>query len=226
MKKSNHRPLMIMAFVIAVLIKFSVHEETQVGERIVDAQVSFRYPSDREVVSYDTVDSVKVGVRGPSSDLNQLSVFTVEVVVDIPAAQLGSTPINLSASNVIFRTASDFEVVSIEPNSFTIQVEPRLVSTVPVNVRLAGEPAAGARYSQPQVRPAWIEISGPESVVRSIQQLEAPVSLDGHARTFEESVQVASPDPLIQLQPSRVLVLVPMEEPVLSFDLPQDEDAS
>jgi hypothetical protein len=39
-----------------------------------------------------------------------------------------------------------------------------------------------------------------------------PVSLDGHALTFDESVAVVPPDPLIQIgQPSQVTVRVPIQ---------------
>ena len=48
---------------------------------------------------------------------------------------------------------------------------------------------------------AWVEISGPESQVRGVGEVIAQVSLDGHARTFEDHVPVLSPDPLVQVQP-------------------------
>jgi YbbR domain-containing protein len=90
---------------------------------------------------------------------------------------------------------------------------------MPVIVKLTGEPAAGARHGDPVVRPAWVELSGPESQVRRVTRLEVEVSLDGHARTFEDSVQLAPPDTRLRVQPGRVLVNVPMQEPELSVDL-------
>ena len=220
MRHQLQLPILILAFTAAVLIKLAMHQEDPIGERVVEAQVTYKHPAtSREVVPYDIVQSVRVGVRGKSSDLVQLSVFTVEVEVDLPADQNGGLGITLTPANVVFRTIGDFEVVSIEPNRFTIQVEERQTSTVPVRAALAGEPAAGSRTLEPVVRPAWVAISGPASLVRQIDQLNAPVSLDGHARTFEESVPIPPPDPLIRIEPARVLVMVPMEEPELSIDL-------
>ena len=220
MRHQIQLPILILAFTAAVLIKLAMHQEDPIGERVVEAQVTYKYPSaPREVVPYDIVQSVKVGVRGKSSDLVPLSVFTVEVEVDIPAGQDGALGVTLTPANVVFRTLGDFEVVSIEPNRFTIQVEERQSATVPVRVELAGEPAAGSRTLDPVVRPAWVAISGPASLVQRIDRLSAPVSLDGHGRTFEESVPIPPPDPLIRIEPARVLVMVPMEEPELSIDL-------
>lgn len=218
-------PILFLALFAAVVIKLAVHEEEQIGERVVEAQVTYRPPQGRNVVSYDKVQSVKVGVRGKSTELVPLSVFTVEVTVDIPPDEYGSIVITLTPANVVFRTVGDFDVLSIEPNRFTIQVEPRSNATVRVQASLMGEPAAGARYDEPVVRPAWVAISGPESLVRQVSAVTAPVSLDGHARTFEDSVPVTPPDPLIQVEPARVLVKVPMEEPLLSIDLGSGEES-
>lgn len=230
MRHRIHWPILILAFTVAILIKLAVLEEQQIGERVVEAQVTYKHPPGQALVPYDKVETVRVGVRGKGSDLAQLSVFTIEVEVDIPPNQLGAIAMTLTRANVVFRTVADFEVVSIEPNAFTIQVEERENATVPVKAALAGEPAAGSRSGEPLVRPAWVAISGPSSLVRQIGQLSAPVSLDGHARTFEESVAISPPDPLIQVEPARVLVKVPMEEPELSIDLqagnPDSEESS
>lgn len=215
----KHLPLLVLACTIAILIKFAVHENEQISERVIEAPVTYQHPGGSQMMSYDQVETVKVGVQGLSNQVATLSVFTVEVAVRLPDANTGPTEITLEADNVVFRTPGDFEVLSIEPNQFTIQVEPRLEMTVPVRAEPVGEPAAGAQVEVPQVRPSWAEISGPESLVRGIDQLTAKVGLDGHARTFEEWVPVTSPNPLIQVQPGRVLVIVPMREPSLSIDL-------
>ncbi len=219
MRGPKHPPLLILACTIAILIKFAVHENEQISERVIEAPVTYQHPPGSHLMSYDQVETVKVGVRGQSNQIATLSVFTVEVKVRLSEDHTGSTVVALEADDIVFRTPGDFEVLSIEPNRFTIQVEPRLEMTVPVRAEPFGEPAAGAQVGSPQVRPSWAEISGPQSIVRNVSQLIAKVSLDGHARTFEEWIPVTSPNPLVQVQPGRVLVIVPMQEPSLSIDL-------
>lgn len=221
----SNLPLLFLAFVIALMIKLAVQEDEQISERVVEAQVTYNHPAGSNVVSYEKVETVKVNIRGKASEIIQLSTFTVEVVASLPLGMFGAVDITLDPTSVRFRALGDFEVTSIEPNHFTVQVEPRRTATVPVRAELVGEPAAGAQASEPTVRPAWVEISGPESKVAKVSQLYAEVSLDGHARSFEESVAVVAPEPLIRVQPGRVLVNVPMQEPELSIDL-QDETAT
>ncbi len=113
----------------------------------------------------------------------------------------------------------------MDPNRFTIVVEPRQERSLPVRVVLTGEPAAGARHLAPEVRPTRARVSGPSSRVRGLSELIAEVSLDGHARTFEELVQVTAEDPLVQVvQPNLVTVVVPMEEPELSISFQEMSD--
>lgn len=219
-----HLRLALLALAIALMIKFAVHEENQISERVIEASVTYNHAAGSNVVSYDKVETVRVGVKGPSDEIAQLSVLNVQVVVDLPLGY-GPVDVALEAENVRFPTLADIEVMSFEPNRFTIQVEKRLTATVPVVVSLVGEPAAGARHSEPLVRPAWVEISGPESLVSKVNRLTVEVSLDGHARTFEDSVQIVHPDNRIQIQPGRVLVNVPMQEPELSIDLQDDSPA-
>ncbi len=210
-----HTPMFFLAFVIAVTVKFAVHETEQLSERVVDAQVTYNTPGDR-MISYNLIDKVKVGLRGKSTEIAQLTVFNVEVIVDLPQGHIGPLDINLNPSNV--RTQEDFEVISLVPNRFTIQVERELQATIRIVAELLGEPAAGARHLEPIVRPATATVSGPESHVREIIELTAPVRLDGHARTFTDSVRVVSSNPLVQVvEPTFVEVEVPMEEPELSI---------
>jgi YbbR domain-containing protein len=216
-----HLRLFLIALTIAVGIKLAVNESEQIGERVIEAQVTYNQPAGADVVSYDKVETVRIGVRGASREIAPLTAGTVEVVVNLPQGT-GPVPITLGPQDVRFRAVGDFEVTTIDPNRFTVQVEHRLAVTVPVIVSLTGEPSAGARHGDPVVRPAWVELSGPESQVRRVTRLEVEVSLDGHARTFEDSVQLAPPDPRLRVQPGRVLVSVPMQEPELSIDLQND----
>lgn len=215
--------LMALALVIAMSLKFAVHETEQLTERVVEAQVTYTPPGP-DLVSYNLVDKVRVTVRGKASDMSRLSQFSVEVLAGLPNAKPGPTNIALDDEDVRFNSPGKFEVLSIDPNRFTIQVERRVRNVVPVRVELTGEPAAGASVGTPTPRPAQAQITGPESKVSTITHLIVEISLDGHARTFTEEVTVRSPDPLVQVvQPNIVRVEVPMQEPELSINI---EDSS
>ncbi|MCP3963302.1 MAG: hypothetical protein GY719_36150 [bacterium] len=207
-------PIFLLAFVIAVAVKFTVHEAEQISERVIEAPVTYNTPGD-DFVTFNLVPAVKVGLRGKQSEINQLTAFNVEVVVEVPEGQVGPVDVNLTPEDV--RTQREFDVISLVPNRFTIQVERRLDTSVRIVAQLMGEPAAGARHLEPVVTPNTAQVSGPESHVRQVLELTAPVRLDGHARTFTDTVRVVSQNPLVQvIEPTFVEVMVPMEEPELS----------
>lgn len=222
MIRSLNIPLLLLALAIAVAIKFAVHERAQVSDLVIDAQVTYSSPGE-ELVSYGLTEKVRVVVRGPSSDLSKLSALTLGVSIDIPPGRSATRDIVLGAENVRFAVSGDFEVVSIAPNRFSIQVEPRLEKSLPIRVVLTGEPAAGSVHLEPDVRPIRALVSGPASRVERLADVVATVSLDGHARTWEEVVPITSSDPLVQVaQPTLATVIVPMEEPELTISFPDD----
>jgi hypothetical protein len=60
-------------------------------------------------------------------------------------------------------------------------------------------------------------VKGPQSVLETRDTILAPVSIGGRARSFEQSVTLETPDPLIQvLGSSTVRVSVNLEPPTLS----------
>ena len=219
--------LFFLSLICAFVIKFAVHEQKQLSERVVEAQVSYGQAAEG-MISYELQESVKVSVRGPSSDISRLAPFTVEVLARIPKGRPGPREIVLETEDVRFNVPGDFETLSLEPNRFTIQVEERLQKTLPIRVVFSGEPAAGSRQSQPVARPSEALVAGPRSKVERLVEVTATVNLDGHARSFEESVPVASSDPLVKVvRPTIVTVSVPMEEPELSInfgDFEKDEE--
>ncbi|MEM9557773.1 MAG: CdaR family protein [Acidobacteriota bacterium] len=220
-------PLFLVAVFVALMIKVSVRDTVQLTERVIEAQVTYSFPQpESELVTFDLVDTVRVGVRGKSGDVSRLSPFTVEVLAAIPPGRTGQTTIVLDAADVRFNIPGDFSVQSIDPNRFDIKIEQRVTRPVPIRPVLTGEPAAGARAGEPTLDPATAMISGPRSRVQTIDHALVEVNLDGHARSFEELVPVSTTDSQVRvIEPTRVLVTVPMEEPELSIridDLQED----
>ncbi len=115
-------------------------------------------------------------------------------------------------------------MATIEPNTVRLQLDNEVTQLLPVRPRVVGEPAGGAVPGEPRVQPESVMVSGPESHLRGILWLStSPVSLNGHALEFEESVSVLTPDPLVRvMEPSVVKVRVPMAHP--EFDERGAED--
>ena len=121
--------------------------------------------------------------------------------------------ISLGPDNVL--VPEGLEVASIEPNTIQVDLEREVTQRIQVVPQLMGRPAAGTAAGEPEVFPNQVLVTGPEPMLARIDALSTrPVNLDGHALTFEESVAVVPPDPLIQIvQPTKVTVRVPMQQP-------------
>jgi YbbR domain-containing protein len=205
--------LRLLALGIAIGFWFSVsfQDREALSERLVEASVSYNRP--RGFVVLDPVHSVNVRLRGSSRLIRQLNPYQVSVQVELAQPQPGTVNVNLGPENVLM--PDGLEVVSLEPNVIRVELEREVSQRLPVVPRLVGEPAAGSIVDELEVFPNQVLVTGPESLLAKIQSLSTrPLNLDGHALTFEETVAVVPPDPLIQIvQPSKVSVRVPMRQP-------------
>ncbi|MEM8959992.1 MAG: CdaR family protein [Acidobacteriota bacterium] len=223
MKGRLHIPVLLLSLVLAVAIKIAVHEGEQMTETVIDARASYPVLDDENrVIVLDPRQSVSVRLRGRSSEIAALNPFSVEAVIEIPPGTTGLFEVTLEPSNI--RVAGDIEVVSIEPNRFSVEVESLVRKIVPLTVEVSGEPAAGALVESPTLRPARVQVEGPVSKLSVLDAVAVSVSVDRRAMTFEEEVQIIAPDPLIQiLEPKRVVVSIPMRQPDLT---PLDDTAT
>lgn len=207
-----HLPLFLLALTIALVIKVAVSEDDEITEKTVEARVTYTHPED--VMVLERVKEVELRLRGSRSDIDQLNPINVEVSAEIGPNQIGNVPVVLQRSNV--RIPNEIDVVAIQPNTFTVEVEPLRTAMLPVRVELIGEPVGGARPGDPTVIPGWAEARGPASVINDLTHLTASVSIERKGVTFDTTVPLVSENAYVEVQPARARVTVPMSEPELS----------
>jgi diadenylate cyclase len=205
--------LRLLALAIAVALWYSVSLEDRetLAERIVEASVSYSRP--RNLVILDPVQNVNVRLRGSSKKIRQLNPFQANVQVDLSRERPGPVSITLGPDDV--QVPEGFEVVSIDPNVIRVELDREVTQRIPVEVQLMGTPPQGVAFGEPEVLPNQVLVTGPQSLLSHLDALSTrPVSLTGRTRTFDDTVSVVSPDPLVQVvQPSRVNVRVPVIPP-------------
>lgn len=202
--------LLALGIALGLWFNSSFEDREAQSERLVTAGVSYTWPQGFIVLNRE--QNVNVRVRGSSKRVRGLDPDQVDVQVDI-GRQRGTVTVNLGPENVLL--PEGLEVVSVEPNVITVEVEREASRRIRVLPEVVGEPATGAKAGEPEVFPNQVLVTGPESLVSRTQVLHTrPVNLAGQSATFEESVAVVPPDPLIQIvQPSRVTVRVPIQPP-------------
>lgn len=212
--------LRILAFVGAMVIWWITSVETRelISEKVVDASLSYNSP--RGLILLDPIQTVKVRLRGPNRRVRALAPFELDVVVDIQASEPGAVPIQLRPENVL--APEEVEIVSIDPSVLEVRLDREAVIEVPILVRLVGEPAGGTVPGEPVPRPGRARIRGPATVVSGLTSVStSPISLDGHALDFSQTVSVVASDPLVRVvEPAFVTVHVPMSVP----EAPVDEE--
>lgn len=203
--------LLALGIALALWYSVSLEDRETLAERLVEAGVSYNRPVG--FVILDPVPSVNVRLRGSSKEIRQLNPFQATVQVDLLQAEAGAVNITLGPDDV--QVPGDLEVVSIDPNVIRVELDREITQRVPVRVPLTGKPAEGVEVGEPEILPNQVFVTGPESLLLRIESLDSrPLALDGRTVTFEETVSVVPPDPLIQVvQPSKVNVRVPLTPP-------------
>ena len=201
--------LLALGIALGLWFNSSFEDREAQSERLVPASVSYTWPKGYMVLNRD--QSVNVRVRGSSKNVRGLDPDQVDVQVDLSAREQGPVTVNLGPDDILL--PEGLEVISIEPNVITIEVEKEASRRIRVVPEILGEPAAGATAGAPEVFPSQVLVAGPESLVARTEVLRTrPVSIAGQSVTFEADVAVVPPDPLIQIvQPTSVTVRVPIQ---------------
>lgn len=214
--------LLALGIAFALWFSISLEDRQAPSERLVEAGVSYGRPSGFVII--DPESNVRVRLRGNSKQIRELNPYQVNVQVELEQTGPGAFNVNLGPENVLL--PQGLEVVSIEPRAIRVELAREVTRRLPVVPKIIGEPAAGSLVEEPEVFPNLVLVSGPESLVQRTEALETvPISLDGHALSFEVEVPVVTPDPLVQIvQPSRVTVRIPLRQPGTDDGPPGDQE--
>jgi YbbR domain-containing protein len=203
--------LLALGIAIGIWFNASVEDRLVSSEKLVEASVAYNRP--RGFMVLDQVQNVNVLLRGSKRAIRQVNPYMVDVQVDLNQRQEGPVTINLGRDNVL--VPEGLEVVSIDPNIIQLKLEREVSTRLPVVPEIIGKAPAGIVFDEPEVFPNQVLVTGPESLLAKIQTLSTrPIDVTGHLSTFEETVAVIPPDPLIQIvQPSKVSVRIPVQPP-------------
>jgi YbbR domain-containing protein len=203
--------ILAVAAAFAVWFSASFAKREHQSEKVIDAAVTYNAP--RGVVILDPVQTVKVRLRGPDRMIRTLAAQVIDVVVEVTRAQPGAIEVPIEAEQIL--RPEGLSVLAVDPISLTLRLDREEVRDLPVTPRLVGEPAGGAVPLEPSARPPRVRVSGPQSMLAGVAAVTtSPVSLDGHALDFSQTVSVVSPSPLVRIvEPSVVTVFVPMTVP-------------
>jgi diadenylate cyclase len=214
--------LLALGIAIGIWFNASVEDRLVFSEKVVEASVTYNSPRGF-ILASPGPQSVNVRLKGSKKAIRQLNPYAVNVQVDLSQRKIGLANITLGTEDV--QTPDGLEALSIEPNTVRVDLEREVSLRVPVVPKFVGKPVAGSAIGEPEVFPNQVLVTGPEPMLARLDSLSTrPINLDGRALTFEEKVEVVSPNSLIQIAPpGSVTVTVPITPPGTANETPQPQ---
>ena len=202
--------LKLLSVVLAAVLWSVIARES---ESEIGIEVPLEYqnvPEKTEVIS-DTTNAVEVRLRGPSNLIKELSAREISATVDLADMAVSTEKIvQLTTEHV--HAPFGIEVVGVIPARVRVALEATVSRRVPILPVIRGNPAEGFEAADKLVAPANVQIEGPASRVRLLENVPtSPVDISGRRDGISQIVDLDIADPLIrvpQTQPIRVEVRI------------------
>jgi hypothetical protein len=185
------------------------------GEKIVERSLQVplelqNRPENLEPVG-EALSLIDVRVRGTSTALGRLAPGDVMAVLDVATAKLDRNLFHLAPGNV--RAPFGVEVSYVGPATVPLVFERLVIKRVPVVAPVEGEPAPGYECGRVTVEPADVEVEGPESAIRDLQQATTePITLKASAVRVRETVAIGIVNSAVRLRvPQNAVVTVDIQ---------------
>ncbi len=160
--------------------------------------------------------SVEVSLQAPESVWEQLLAdpTAVRAFVDLSRLATGTHRVEVR----IQVATSPVRILSITPAAFNLSLEPLASKTLAVELVVSGEPAIGFQVGAARISPPQITLSGPESLIDQVTELQAPLDLTEARSNIETDLSIVAVDseglpiPGLTLTPSTVKVTLPISQ--------------
>lgn len=190
--------LKFLSICIAALLWLVVAGD-RVVERAMRLPIEFQnLPQGLEIVGAP-LEAVDVRLRGSSGTLSRLVPGDTSAVIDLRSARPGRRLFHITTSQI--KVPYGLDVVQIAPATLPITFENSGIRVVRVKPAVEGHPAPGYELGAITTDPDTVEIVGPESALRGLDEaMTEPVSIANATRPIREIVTVGVSDPSVRLR--------------------------
>jgi YbbR domain-containing protein len=190
--------LKFLSICIATLLWLVVAGD-RVVERAVRAPIEFQnLPGGLEIVG-DPPEAVDVRLRGSSGALARLGPGDMSAVIDLRNARPGRRLFHLTPREI--NVPYGVDVVQVAPATLPIAFENSAIRVVQVRPAVEGRPAPGYEVGSVTSEPETVEVIGPESSLRALDEATTePVSVENASRPIREVVTIGVTDPNLRLR--------------------------
>src|SRR3989338_7177997 len=201
----RHIGLKLLSVTIAVLLWMVIAGEETVERGLRVPLELQQFPAGLELLG-EVPTTADVRVRGASGTLSRVSPGDIVAVLDLHGARAGERLFHLTPEQV--RAPVGGEGGQVTPPTGAVAVEKAASRNSPVKPAIEGKPAAGYVVGRSTADPPTVEVVGPESAVRRVNEaLTEPVSVAGAQRAGQETGTVGTLDPAVRVKTQRTATI-------------------
>lgn len=189
--------------IVAGIILYIVGQNARLEKRTLS--VPLTTVEDGLLTSVNAIPShVNVTIKSKSQNIAPITPSEIEAVLDLSYYVEEGTynvPVSLSLSSDII--LSDPAELTVTPEKFVVKLEKKTRRSVPINVPISGDPIHGYEVTSIKVSPAEAIISGPRSMVESIDSIytdevvlterKENFTETKHLRNISKFIEIVSP---------------------------------
>ena len=166
------------------------------------------------VITGEAPDQIQLTLRAPSSVWENMlnEGGDVRAILDLSGLSAGEHTLDIQVQI----STQPVRIISTNPRTATVTLEPLASRSFPVNLNITGEPAIGYQAGDSTLAPEEITISGPQSLVERVAKIRASINLAGVRESVEQTVNVQALDENNQIvsglgiNPAQVDVTLPV----------------
>ena len=202
-----------LSLLLAILVwAVAVNEQNPIEERVFPQLVPVRVlnlGSDLMIMGNPSLVT-SVTIRAPKLVLDTLTLGDIQVTADLKQVRAGTYAVPLAAT-LDLPTA---RLTHVDPSALTLTIEERATRELPVRLEQNGDVARGYEAGVASLVPYTTTLSGPASLVDSVSEVRASISLAGLKDNFNDTVSLAPVDSAgktvagVELRPQTIHVLV------------------
>lgn len=160
---------------------------------------------------------VRISVKGKTEDLIQIGESDFTVFLDLNHYTEGGV-FEVPVSVVLSDNATKIDPLeyNCSPETISVKLERRVSSYVPVDPLFTGSLSDGYKMDSISFNPEYIEISGPESIIKktvSLQTREIP--LEQRMYSFTRNVEIINKNKFITIESENSVIITVAVSPVI-----------
>lgn len=206
----------VMVFLITILLSTVAWFYVTAAESRVDAfpgkiPLTLKNVPDGLVAILD-VESIKVRIRADQRSWSLLSIDSFVATVNLDNFGIGVHEVPI----VVAVTIPNVQVVEKDPPTVRVRLEQSVTKDLPVRVVVQGQAAEGQAPGEPSVSPGRVLAVGPKSILETLTDAQAVVTLAGEESVVQRIVRLQALDRTgkslesVRFEPATVGVTIPI----------------